>query len=80
MLKARLDNLMKSASTYKTKACGTTRQTSAGKSRIVIEQRQRSNNGRKLDQTLSSSRSPVNLTINSDYHRRNTNLGTRRFS
>ena len=37
-LKARLDNLMKSASTYKTKACGTTRQTSAGKSRIVIEQ------------------------------------------
>ena len=40
-LKARLDNLMKSASTYKTKACGTTRQgsASAGKSRIVIERK-----------------------------------------
>lgn len=79
-LKARLDNLMKSASTYKTKACGTTRQTSAGKSRIVIEQQRQKSNGRKLNQTLSSPRSPINLTINSDYHRRNTNIGSRRFS
>ena len=43
-LKARLDNLMKSASTYKTKACGTTRRHTPSASRIVIEKKRAINN------------------------------------